>query len=119
MVRVGKEILLARGGRGGGVSSLKNIFTTSRQGSFLLCLFFTFPRCSLTTWLFPRFTCGGVENWHWKNRSVTEDLEAVTKRLRSAEEAHGKEVDEHQRRSNDLQERLVETRAEKAEVSAV
>lgn len=52
------------------------------------------------------------------NRSVTEDLEAVTKRLRSAEEAHGKEVDEHQRRSNDLQERLVETRAEKAEVSA-
>lgn len=53
-----------------------------------------------------------------KNRSVTEDLEAVTKRLRSAEEAHGKEVDEHQRRSNDLQERLVETRAEKAEVSA-
>eukprot|EP00903_Cladosiphon_okamuranus_P015003 g13882.t1 len=51
-----------------------------------------------------------------EKRSVAEDLETVTKRLRSAEEAHGKEVDEHQRRSNDLQERLVETRAEKAEV---
>lgn len=51
------------------------------------------------------------------NRSVAEDLEAVNKRLRSTEEAHSKEVDEHQRRSNDLQERLVETRAEKAEVS--
>lgn len=46
-------------------------------------------------------------------------MEAVTKRMRSAEEAHDKEVDEHQRRSNDLQERLVETRAEKAEVSVL
>lgn len=44
------------------------------------------------------------------------DLEVVTERLRSAEEAHGKEVDEQQRRSNDLQERLVETRAEKQQV---
>lgn len=45
-----------------------------------------------------------------------EDLEVVTERLRSAEEAHGKEVDEQQRRSNDLQERLVETRAHKEQV---
>lgn len=45
------------------------------------------------------------------------DLEDVTERLRSAKEAHGKEVDEHQRRSNDLQERLVETRALKGQVS--
>lgn len=45
-----------------------------------------------------------------------EDLEVVTERLRSAEEAHGKEVDEQQRRSNDLQERLVETRAQKEQV---
>lgn len=51
------------------------------------------------------------------NRSVVEDLEDVTERLRSANEAHGKEVDEHQRRSNDLQERLVETRALKGQVS--
>lgn len=42
----------------------------------------------------------------------------MTERLRSAEEAHDKEVDEHQRRSNDLQERLVEIRAVKAEVGA-
>lgn len=50
---------------------------------------------------------------------MAEDLEAVTERLRSAEEAHGKEVQEHQRRSNQLQERLVETRAMKEEVSVI
>lgn len=49
-------------------------------------------------------------------RSVLEDLEAVTKRLRSAEKAHDKDVEEQQRRSNDLQERLVETRAQREQV---
>lgn len=49
---------------------------------------------------------------------MTEDLEAVTERLKSAEEAHSREVEEHQRRSNDLQERLVETRNLKEQVSA-
>lgn len=52
------------------------------------------------------------------NRSVAEDLEAVTERLKSTEEAHSKDVEEHQRRSNHLQERLVETRALKEEVCA-
>lgn len=45
-----------------------------------------------------------------------QDFEAVTERLKSAEEAHKREVDEQQRRSNDLQERLVETRAQKEQV---
>lgn len=44
-------------------------------------------------------------------------MEAVTERLRSAEVAHAKEVEEHQRRSNDLQERLVEIRELKEQVS--
>lgn len=46
-----------------------------------------------------------------------EDLEAVTERLKSAEEAHRREIDEQQRRTNNLQERLVETRGQKEEVS--
>lgn len=46
-----------------------------------------------------------------------EDLEALTERLKSAEEAHRGEVEEQQRRSNDLQERLVETRADKEQVN--
>lgn len=45
-----------------------------------------------------------------------QDFEAVTERLKSAEEAHKREVDEQQRRSNDLQERLVEIRAQKEQV---
>lgn len=45
-----------------------------------------------------------------------QDFETVTERLKSAEEAHKREVDEQQRRSNDLQERLVETRAQKEQV---
>lgn len=48
-----------------------------------------------------------------------QDFEAVTERLKSAEEAHKREVDEQQRRSNDLQERLVETRAHKEQVDPV
>ncbi|CAN0266647.1 unnamed protein product [Ectocarpus fasciculatus] len=57
-----------------------------------------------------------LEEQQAEKRSVMEDLEDVTERLRSAKEAHGKEVDEHQRRSNDLQERLVETRALKGQL---
>ena len=45
-----------------------------------------------------------------------EDLDAVTERLRSAKEAHAREVKEQQRRTNDLQERLSETRTQKEQV---
>lgn len=45
-----------------------------------------------------------------------EDLETVTQRLRFTESAHLKQVDEQQRRSNELQERVVEIRSHKEEV---
>lgn len=47
------------------------------------------------------------------------DVEAVTERLKAAEEAHGMKMEEQQRRSNDLQERLVEIRALKEEVRVI
>ncbi|CAN0210254.1 unnamed protein product [Ascophyllum nodosum] len=54
-----------------------------------------------------------TEELHAEKRSVMEDLDAVTERLRSAKEAHAREVKEQQRRTNDLQERLSETRTQK------
>lgn len=49
-------------------------------------------------------------------RSLMKDVEAVTERLQAAEVTHSQEMQEQQRCSSDLQERLVETRAQKEEV---
>lgn len=44
------------------------------------------------------------------------DLQAATERLKAAQEAHSKERDDRQRRADDLQECLVDTRAQKEQV---
>ncbi|CAM9386775.1 unnamed protein product, partial [Sphacelaria rigidula] len=51
-----------------------------------------------------------------ETRSLMKDVEAVTERLQAAEVTHSQEMQEQQRCSSDLQERLVETRAQKEEV---
>lgn len=49
-------------------------------------------------------------------RSLMKDVEAATNRLKSAKQKHAEEMQERQRYSNDLQERVVDTRAQKQEV---
>lgn len=49
-------------------------------------------------------------------RSLMRDVEAVNRRLKTAEDVHRRDMEEQEGRSNHLQERLVETRTSKEEV---